>query len=1113
MTIRSQARTQAALPLATRCYAEFGGDQRFKGTQLFQRGHVVIEAVTDEFVDACVRDGRDELNVSLDWLPTEKCREMAAECDCPEFAKRETCAHVWAVMLEMDQAGITQRIPGTSPIFVHAQDDLDEDGLGDGMEPGARTRKPRPEKTADWTRQLQQVREASEAFVARDQTTVRPGAKPREIHFLISPEKSLERGGLVVLFFQRQPRKDGNLGKAKPLRLDSNVLESVTDAAEHRVLELLVECPAYEHYGLGYYSGYSSYGGGRTGVTVPPALWDVLLPQLAATGRLGYSRSKMDDPENVQPLEWDAGPPWKFELQVSRAADRAAWRIEGRLEREGEQMALGDPVFLLREGLVVLTSKVARLDARESFGWIVGLRRSGAIFVPFSDQDKLVEQLWEIPALPPTNLDAELRWEQVVVVPQPRLRITQASNKYQKNLSAVVTFDYDGFSVGLNSMQSGLVDRDRSRVILRDRSLEQDWVKKLTSWGFRPPPYYQRDHDLELPATKLPAATRELVRAGWLVEAEGKLVRRPGEVRLSVSSSVDWFDLDGQVDYGGISIGLPKLLEAVRRGEQFVTLGDGTQGMLPEEWLKKFGMLADLGSVEEGKLRFVPSQAAILDALLAAQPEMEIDERFEEVRQRLRTFSGVQPAQPPAGFQGTLRDYQTLGLGWLHFLRDFQFGGCLADDMGLGKTVQVLALLEARRQRDVGKDQPRRLSLAVVPRSLVFNWIEEARRFTPGLRVLNYTGLERKEALTRLDDYDLLITTYGTLRRDVLQFQELHFDYAILDEAQAIKNASSQAAKACRLIRADYRLAMSGTPIENHLGELWSLFEFLNPGMLGRSSTLKLLSSGTDEGNRSLLAKALKPFILRRTKEQVLKELPEKTEQTLYCELEDQQRKLYDELRDHYRASLDKRIQEGGLKKAKIHVLEALLRLRQAACHPGLLDKKRINEPSAKLETLLEQLEEVLAEGHKALVFSQFTSLLAIVRQRLDEQKINYEYLDGRTRNRQERVEHFQADVECRLFLISLKAGGQGLNLTAADYVFILDPWWNPAVEAQAVDRAHRIGQQQRVFAYRLIARDTVEEKILKLQANKRNLADAIISEDNSVISSLTVDDLQLLLS
>jgi SNF2 family DNA or RNA helicase len=315
---------------------------------------------------------------------------------------------------------------------------------------------------------------------------------------------------------------------------------------------------------------------------------------------------------------------------------------------------------------------------------------------------------------------------------------------------------------------------------------------------------------------------------------------------------------------------------------------------------------------------------------------------------------------------------------------------------------------------------------------------------------------------------------------------------------------------------------MTGTPVENHLGELWSLLEFLNPGMLGRCNKLTDLFAGrrgkgangaSQHESLALLARALRPFLLRRTKQQVLTELPAKSEQTLYCELEAKERKLYDELREHYRQSLLARVKRDGVNKSKIHVLEALLRLRQAACHPGLLDKKKVHDSSSKLETLLEQLAEVVSEGHKALVFSQFTSLLAIVRHQLDVRKIVYEYLDGKTVKRQNRVERFQTDPNCPLFLISLKAGGQGLNLTAADYVFILDPWWNPAVEAQAVDRAHRIAQDRHVFAYRLIARDTVEEKILKLQEQKRDLAEAIITSDNSLLRSLTAEDLQLLLS
>jgi SNF2 family DNA or RNA helicase len=345
------------------------------------------------------------------------------------------------------------------------------------------------------------------------------------------------------------------------------------------------------------------------------------------------------------------------------------------------------------------------------------------------------------------------------------------------------------------------------------------------------------------------------------------------------------------------------------------------------------------------------------------------------------------------------------------------------------------------------------------------------------------------------------------------QHRKIDFDYVILDEAQSIKNATSQAAKACRLLGARQRLALTGTPVENHIGELWSIFEFLNPGQLGTAGRLKKFLAGGRGNGSELVARAVRPYLLRRTKTEVLSDLPQKTEQTLFCELGDQQRKAYDDLRQHYRNELTTRIGQQGIGRSRIAVLEALLRLRQAACHPGLIDAARIDDPSTKLDTLLEQLDEVLDEGHKVLVFSQFTSFLAILRRKLDAKGRTYEYLDGKTTDRQSRVERFQEDPECRLFLVSLKAGGQGLNLTAADYVYILDPWWNPAVEAQAIDRAHRIGQTRPVFAYRLIAQNTVEEKILALQDQKRELAASIISADTGILSGLTTEDVEMLLS
>ncbi|HID22677.1 MAG TPA: DEAD/DEAH box helicase, partial [Planctomycetaceae bacterium] len=324
----------------------------------------------------------------------------------------------------------------------------------------------------------------------------------------------------------------------------------------------------------------------------------------------------------------------------------------------------------------------------------------------------------------------------------------------------------------------------------------------------------------------------------------------------------------------------------------------------------------------------------------------------------------------------------------------------------------------------------------------------------------------------------------------------------------------SQIAKAVRLLQANHRIALSGTPIENHISDLWSIFEFLNPGMLGRSSIVKLGSRPQDAAQAlEPLRRGLRPFILRRTKAQVASYLPQKVEQTIHCEMDEEQRRLYEEMRDHYRGALLDIIRRQGMARSTMHVLEALLRLRQAACHPGLLDPERADRPSAKLDVLCTSLEQLLEEGHKALVFSQFTSMLGIVRRHLDRLGIRYSYLDGQTRDRQEAVERFQSDEQCGVFLISLKAGGFGLNLTAADYVFLFDPWWNPAVESQAIDRSHRIGQRRQVFAYRLICRDTVEEKIEQLQQRKKQLANALLHEDGSLLKALTAEDLELLLS
>jgi SNF2 family DNA or RNA helicase len=645
--------------------------------------------------------------------------------------------------------------------------------------------------------------------------------------------------------------------------------------------------------------------------------------------------------------------------------------------------------------------------------------------------------------------------------------------------------------------------------VKRNRHAEQSAIDRLHQLGFRYTwSHFESRQLLGIAPDQFSRIVMTLIREGWHVEADGRPFRSAHGMNVQITSGIDWFDLHGTVDFGdGRFVPFPQLLAALQRGEDVVVLDDGSVGLLPEEWLQRYASIAGFGDADSERIRFRHSQAALLDALLAAQPETTFDEAFARARAEVQTFGGIVPHDPPVSFHGTLRAYQREALGWFDFLRRFGFGGCLADDMGLGKTVMVLAMLDARRHETKGP------SLAVVPRSLVFNWMDEAARFAPGLKVLDHTGPLRD--IARIQDADLVLTTYGTMLRDAAALKDVEFDYVILDEAQAIKNASTASAKAARLLRARHKLALSGTPIENHLGELWSLFEFLNPGLLGSARAFQKANAvrGRADEDLALLSRALKPFILRRTKLQVAPELPRRTEQTLHCELEGLQRRHYDELRAHYRETLLARIARDGVNRSKMQILEALLRLRQAACHSGLIDPKRAHESSAKFDVLIPRIVELIEEGHKALVFSQFTSLLALLRPRLEQLGIVYEYLDGRTRDRAARVERFQSDPHCPLFLISLKAGGIGLNLTAAEYVFLLDPWWNPAVEAQAIDRAHRIGQARHVFAYRLLARDTVEEKVAELQQSKRTLADAILNADAGLVRTLKAEDLELLLS
>jgi superfamily II DNA or RNA helicase len=1103
--------TNRPLSLARALASDVPEQTRAKGATYFRTGAVVSVVGFENKVVASVYGAR-EYHVEI----TREQDGFIGSCDCPYFQDRfHVCKHIWAVVLAADSRGMLPPLEPHAwiePVDLPAEEDT---AHLEGDAGKLRTGPPRPARSAPWELFLEDV---SRQLDAADAMLPAPRYAGTQFLYVLDRDSTLSGNGIAIQVVGRQRKRNGEWGKPQPAPISADEIERLADPADREIFTMLLganEAPAYGPY---YTSNFV-----RASFRLVGPLAGSAIPLLARSERL-LLRTSGAGREDLTPLRWDDGSPWRFQLEVSAVEDSI--KIEGSLVRGGSRMAATEPQLVLAAGFVIADGSIARLDHAGAFAWLGELRSNGSMRFPSTALPKLSEALARA-RVNPDSLPDELRYEKVTVAPKPRVKIARASLAHhhvaREDLQAVAEFEYDGSVLSAHAGVTSF-DSERRRLVVRDAVAEQAALQRLLQLGFRRGwGQAGAPGQLTVSVDQFPRAVRTLVREGWHVEADGRVFRAPRSFSVHVKSGIDWFELHGTVDFGeGRSASIADLLSALKRGDATVVLDDGTRGMLPEEWLKRYLRIASFGDAEGDHIRYRPTQAALLDALLENQPAVTVDEAFAHARTELRRFRGIHPLDPPESFAGTLREYQREALGWFDFLRRFGFGGCLADDMGLGKTVMVLALLASRRASDgdsddgrprEGQDRPRP-SLVIVPRSLVFNWKDEAAHFAPTLRVLDYTGSSRDAE--SIVDHDLVLTTYGTLRRDAPHLMDHPFDYVILDEAQAIKNAATASAKAVRLLRGRHRLALSGTPIENHVGELWSLFDFLNPGLLGTARAFKTATGAQTRSERedlTLVTQAVRPLILRRTKAQVEPELPARTEQTIHCELEAPQRRFYDELRAHYRTALLARVARTGLARSKMQVLEALLRLRQAACHPGLVDAKRLGESSAKFDVLLPQLVEVVEEGHKALVFSQFTSFLALLRSRLEEEGVTYEYLDGQTRDRAARVERFTTDADCRVFLISLKAGGLGLNLTAAEYVFLLDPWWNPAVEAQAIDRAHRIGQDKHVFAYRLIAQDTVEEKVAALQQTKRELADAILTADPALIRNLSADDLEWLLS
>ncbi len=955
---------------------------------------------------------------------------------------------------------------------------------------------------------------------------------PRRSAAPLHPAPATERKGWGVYFtltlrpqewqiipYRGRRRKDGSYGAAYPTSIHEQPYYRVNCTQRENLALMMLDNFGEKRYSAPQYP-FNSYND-RVGYTLGYGAEIGMLFDLLRDSEFFWQ----DDLERIRPLQVEATPS-RFQIRLENVENGILLRPV--LIRNHEVLVIGPRTRLLstQPAWVVHEDELIKLEGNPPREFLLSLAGSSAeLRVPQSELGEFFASLERVPGLLPHFVLPQS--ENIPVIDDFTEKSLHLSEQYD-NLLVRLAFVYGGKEVACQTPEEAMAADAGTELLLhhgeglnflrvrRNQPAEMAAREALVASGARQSStgefVLRESRALDWLLFELP----KLIAQGFVVHGEDRLKqfrvnRAQPQLRMAVNTEIDWFDCRLGIDFNGIALSLKELRKSLVHQTRYVKLSDGSTALLPEDWQQRLAHMFNLGEIESDRVKVSRHHLTLIDALLEEADSRETDEAYRESLERLRNFKGIQSQPLPTRFRGTLRMYQKRGLDWLYFLQEFRFGGCLADDMGLGKTIQALALLQSEKDRGITTP-----SLIVCPTSALFNWQNELERFTPALQVLTHAGMERRRA-KNFDGYDVVLMSYGILRRDIEFLQNVRFHYAILDESQHIKNPLSQTAKAARILQASHRLVLTGTPVENNTQELWSQFNFLNPGLLGslnyfRNAFARPIERERDQTAASLLRRLIFPFILRRTKQEVAQELPAKVENLFYCDMLPEQRKLYERWRDYYRAHVMHQIDLQGLERSRMYVLEGLVRLRQICCHPSLIDQQ-VAPASGKFDALNDLLENILAEDHKVLVFSQFVRMLRIICQRLDAQGIPYAYLDGHTRDRQAQVDRFQNDPKTRVFLISLKAGGFSLNLTAADYVILYDPWWNPAAEAQAIDRTHRIGQEKKVFAYKLIVRNSVEEKILQLQERKRAIVADLITTDAGLFKQLSAEDIEVLFS
>lgn len=791
---------------------------------------------------------------------------------------------------------------------------------------------------------------------------------------------------------------------------------------------------------------------------------------------------------------YEASPLTNGKLEIK---GRLGWRDTDIALAECEALGPGKPLWFVRG----LTLKM--ISTSISWKRLQELRRGPLILEGGAKQtflDNLDPEDPEMPKLVVKEGSAHEITQQAQ--PYPLLRL-----KDRWGACADLWMDYGhGHIVAFHDPRSIIKDNQGRLLFKRQPEVEANWEKDLLETDFIKKAVGSSHY--YCPLDRVAKSLTFLLEVGWHIQdwQERQVVRQTG-MALQFEDQYQTVAVKGRVRYEEHETDVSQVLGAFNRREHFIQLSPGTVGLISKDATQQaLQDLAEEGEWVGQEVRIQKSRLGTLDPLWK---HATVSESLSDLKNKLQNFTGIQEALPSTDFQGKLRPYQQQGVNWLAFLHEYGFHGILADEMGLGKTIQVLAFLSRLPAKGP--------HLIVLPTSLLFNWRNEIKQFLPSFIPVIHQGPQRAKTTEELQKADVILTSYTTLRLDLPLLQKISFSCLILDEAQMIKNANTQTAQAVCQLTAQLRLCLTGTPVENHLQELWSHFHFLMPDLFGSQESFDADVQAAQADRRYLerIKRKVAPFLLRRRKQDVVADLPPRIDQVVWIEMPDEQRLMYDQLLAGFKSGLLKKVETEGMGKHRMEILEALLRLRQVCCHPLLVSsllEDSTPPASAKFDALLQDLETIVEEGHKVLIYSQFTSMLKLMAQAAQQRHWSYGYLDGSTTNREEVVTRFQEDPSQLLFFISLRAGGVGLNLTAADYVYLYDPWWNEAVEEQAINRAHRIGRQDIVIAKRFVVAESVEEKMMKLKAAKRLMIEDLL-EAETISTQLTIADLHYLLS